>query len=94
MHIFLVVLKICTKMGIRQSQSTSFCVGERFQQKSLRGRAKRSNINNRGREERRGGEEDREEEKHAREGSGGRKLQEVLGQQEEAAPGRPTDPAR
>ena len=77
----------------------SFCVGERFQQKSLRGRAKRSNIN-RGREELRGGEEDREEEKHAREGSGGRKLQEVLGQQEEAAPGRPgaggrpTDPAR
>ena len=30
-----------------------------------------------------------EEEKHTREGSAGRKLQEVLGQQE-AAPGRPT----
>ena len=40
--------------------------------------------------EREGGGEDREEEKHTSEGSGGRKLQEVLGQQEEAAPGRPT----
>ena len=40
--------------------------------------------------EREGGAEYREEEKHTSEGSGGRKLPEVLGQQEEAAPGRPT----
>ena len=63
-------------------------MGERFQQKSFRGRAKRSNINSGEAEKKK---IERRKSTRGREGSGGRKLQEVLGQQEEAAPGRPTD---